>query len=143
MTKQEHIDYWLATAAHDYDSAQACLEHGEYLWCMHISHVALEKALKANWVRESNKPVPKLFNLRKIAEGVSLNLSEEQTRLLVDLAIFDLEKPEIDYELKALKLCTKEFTHEQFGKVKELYRFLIFPLRSEPETRFVVDPSGS
>ena len=90
------------------------------------------KALKANWVRESNQAVPKLFNLCKIAEAAALNLSKEQTRFLVDLAIFDLEKPEIDDELKAFKLCTKEFTHEQFGKVKELYRFLISPLHSEP-----------
>lgn len=135
MTKQEHIAYWLATAAHDYDSAQACLEIGEYLWCMNISHVALEKALKANWVRESNKAVPKLFNLCKIAEGMSLNLSEAQKRFLAGLAIFDLENPEIDYELKAPKLCTKEFTHEQFLKVKELYHFLISPVRSEPETQ--------
>ena len=132
MTTHEHINYWLAIAAHDYDSAQACLEHGEYFWCMQISHVVLEKALKANWVRESNQAVPKLFNLCKIAEAAALNLSEEQTRFLVDLAIFDLEKPEIDDELKAFKLCTKEFTHEQFGKVKELYRFLISPLHSEP-----------
>jgi HEPN domain-containing protein len=133
MTKQEHINYWLATAAHDYDSAQACLEHGEYLWCMHISHIMLEKALKANWVRESNKSVPKLFNLCKIAEGTRLNLSEEQKCFLADLAMFDLEKPEIDYELKAFRLCTKEFTHEQFDKAKELYHLLISPLRSESE----------
>ena len=133
MTKQEHIAYWLATAAHDYDSAQACLEHGEYLGCMHISHIMLEKALKANWVRESNWVVPKLYNLCRIAQGLNLNLSEEHKRLLADLAIFDLENPEIDYECKAMKLCTKEFTHDQFNKVKELYYFLISPRHSEPE----------
>ncbi len=44
-----------------------------------------------------------------------------------------LENPEIDYECKAMKLCTKEFTHQQFNKVKELYRYLISSLQSAYE----------
>ncbi len=139
MTKQEHIEYWLATAAHDLDAAQSCFDGGKYLPCMNISHVALEKALKANWVRDSEQPVPRIYDLREIANGMRLHLSKEQKQFLSDLAIFDFEAPEVDYEFKALKLCTKEFTDENFTKVKELYHFLISQLQFEPARKARAD----
>jgi len=53
MTKEEHIAYWLKTAEHDFEVANHLFETGRYDWCLFISHLVIEKALKAFWVRDS------------------------------------------------------------------------------------------
>jgi HEPN domain-containing protein len=73
--KQEHIDYWLKTAAHDWEVAQSLFEHGKYDWCLFVAHLVIEKVLKAFWVRDSEKAVPQIHNLLKLVHGTRLALS--------------------------------------------------------------------
>jgi HEPN domain-containing protein len=66
MNKQDHIRYWLTTAQHDIESADDIFEAGRYDWALFVGHLALEKVLKAHWVKNNAGNIPP--NLEKIKE---------------------------------------------------------------------------
>ncbi len=129
MTKEEHIDYWLKTAEHDWDTANHLFATGKYDWCLFISHLVIEKVLKAFWVRDSNKRVPHKHKLLEIVQEIRLNLPEEQKKFLGELSGFNIEARYPDYKFEFYKLCTKEFATEKFEKIKELYAWLISQIK--------------
>lgn len=130
MTKQEHIDYWLKTAEHDWDVAQHLFEAGKYDWCLFIAHLVIEKTLKAFWVRDSKKRVPRIHNLLEIAQATHLNLSEEQKKLLEEITTFNILGRYPDVKLKFYRRCTQEFTTTWFEKTKRLYLWLLSQMTS-------------
>ena len=68
MQKDEHIEYWLKSAAHDMDVANTLFENKKYDWCLFIGHLVLEKVLKAHYVKNYNKLPPKIHNLVRLTE---------------------------------------------------------------------------
>ncbi len=131
MTKQEHIEYWLATADHDYESAQDFFQTGRYDWCLLAVHLMIEKLLKAFWVRDSEEPVPYIHKLPKLAKGTLLNLSNEQIQFLQVIETFNILTRYPDYKLAFYKRCTKEFTSAWFHKGTELYQWLLSQIKSK------------
>jgi len=129
MTKEEHITYWLKTAEHDFEVANHLFETGRYDWCLFISHLVIEKVLKAFWVRDVDDIPPHHHNLLKIAKEARLNLSEEQKLFLDDVTGFNIQVRYPDQKFNFYKLCTKEFTTEKFEKIKELYQWLLSQLK--------------
>jgi len=61
MKIDEHIKYWLDSAAHDLDVAESLFESGKYDWCLFIGHLVLEKVLKALLVYKTNNRHPRRF----------------------------------------------------------------------------------
>ncbi len=133
MTKDEHIDYWLKTAEHDWDTANHLFVTGKYDWCLFISHLVIEKVLKAFWVKDSAEQVPHHHRLLEIAEGTRLNLSEDQKQLLVSITPFNIQARYPDQKLQFYKRCTKEFTTIWFNKIAEFYRWLLSQIKSGPQ----------
>ncbi len=125
MKKSEHINYWLQMAEHDLDVAQSLFETRKYDWCLYISHLVLEKTLKANYVQTNdNKIPPKTHNLVKLAELSFINLKDENKLFLDEVNDFNLEARYPDYKLKFYKICTKEFTENKFKSIKKYYQWL-------------------
>ena len=52
MERRDHIEYWLKSADIDLKAATTLFESGRYGWCLFISHLILEKALKAMFVSQ-------------------------------------------------------------------------------------------
>lgn len=129
MTKAEHIDYWLKTAEHDFETAKHLFETGKYDWCLFISHLVIEKVLKAFWVRDSSKRVPHHHKLLEVVQETHLSLSDEQKKCLAEISGFNIEARYPDYKFEFYKLCTKEFTTEKFEKIKELYLWLLSQIK--------------
>ena len=123
MNKQEHVSYWIATSDHDLETAEALFNSGRYDACLFFGHLMLEKILKALWVRvrEEGFIPPKTHNLLKIAVEANIPMDDKQRGLLVRVEDFNLETRYPDYRLSFYKLCTKEFTEEQFAAIKEAY----------------------
>jgi len=125
MIKEEHIKYWVDSSEYDLQASNNMLQSGYYVWCLFIGHLALEKILKSIFVQISdNKVPPKIHNLTKLAELSNLQLSKEQTGILDDVNIFHIEGRYAKYKTELYKLATKEFTNENFQKIKEQYLWL-------------------
>jgi len=64
MLKSDHIEYWLKSAANDWETAEYLFQGKKYVYCLFLAHLVLEKLIKAHWVKDndSNYP-PKTHNL--------------------------------------------------------------------------------
>lgn len=110
MTSEKQITYWLETAKHDLETAEALFEKDKFDWCLFLGHLVLEKTLKAYWVKIHQTIPPKTHNLIFIAEKSNLKLSEEQQKFLATVTDFNLEARYPDEKLEFYNLCTKSFT---------------------------------
>lgn len=126
MNKKDHINYWLETAAHDLDVAELLFNNGKYDYCLFIGHLILEKVLKAFWVRDNNENTPpKIHNLQKLASQTKLSLTSDKFDFLRIVNEFNIETRYPDFRLKFYEKCTKEFTIEWYGQIKEIYKWLL------------------
>ena len=66
------MDYWLATAVHDWDTAQALWRAKRYDACLFFCHLVTEKILKAAVVKQTGKPAPRVHDLIKLANLAQL-----------------------------------------------------------------------
>jgi len=125
MQKEEHINYWLKSAEHDLETAESLFKATRYDWCLFIGHLVLEKVLKALFVlKNENKVPPKTHNLLKLAELSVLDLSPDQKIFFAEVNDFNLEAGYPDYKLEFYRRCTKDFTENNFKKIKEYYQWL-------------------
>lgn len=129
MDIEQHIDYWLKSAAHDMEVAETLFQNQRYDWCLFIGHLVIEKVLKAFYVRDKQETPPWIHNLVRLAENTRIPLTEEQLTFLADLNDFNIETRYPDFKFNFYRICTREFTEEQFSKIKEIYQWLLSQMK--------------
>ena len=132
MTKEQHIDYWINTAKEDWLTVETLFETKRYMHCLFWAHLVLEKLAKAHWVKthEGNIP-PKVHNVVWLLEESNVNLGEDTVHFLRKFNDFQLSGRYPDYTNNIYSRCTKEFTNEQMGKIKEVRTCLLRMLQSK------------
>ena len=73
---------WLAQVDYDLATAEQMLHAGRYIYVIFMSHMALEKALKALVTEETQKLPPRTHNLIDLAQRAQVGLSQEQQDFL-------------------------------------------------------------
>ncbi len=125
MEIKEHIKYWIDSAEYDLDSAFEIFKVGRYSWSLFIGHLALEKVLKALYVKSNlNKVPPKIHNLRKLSVLSNLDLTEDQQLFLDKINIFQIEARYAQAKNELYKIATKEFTFDNLKEIKENFLWL-------------------
>lgn len=125
MDKHEHINYWIKSAKHDLETAETLFSSEKYDWCLFISHIVIEKGLKALYVLVNDNSIPpKIHNLVRLAELAKAEATEEQLDLLDRINDFNIDARYPDYKFSFYTTCTKEFTLEYFNKIKELFAWI-------------------
>lgn len=126
VTTQEHINYWLQSAAHDLKTAETLLAQKHFDWCLFLGHLVIEKVLKAFFVRDNPDQTPPFtHNLSVIAAHTRLKMSTEQETLLLELNQFNVRARYPDYELEFYRKCTLEFSRPYFERIEGLYQWLL------------------
>ena len=87
--KEKQLKYWKDTAIDDLESIDYLFEGKKYVQALFFAHLALEKILKALWVKNNKENFPpKTHNLTYLYENSNIELSEEQTDFLQTMNIF-------------------------------------------------------
>ena len=76
---------WITQAEYDIDTAQAMFEARRYIYCVFMSHLAIEKSLKAMVVERLREVPPKTHNLIYLLKLCKVELSNSQVRFLTQL----------------------------------------------------------
>ena len=76
---------WITQAEYDIDTAQAMFDVGRYIYCVFMSHLAIEKSLKAMVVERLREVPPKTHNLIYLLKLCKMELSNSQVRFLTQL----------------------------------------------------------
>ena len=89
----ESIQYWVDLSDYDIDTAVAMLESKRYLYVGFMCHLAVEKMLKALFVKKMGEHPPKTHNLRMLAKksGVDAQFTNEQMQQLITLEALNIE----------------------------------------------------
>jgi len=131
MKIEDHIQYWLESAAHDWDTAENLFSSGKYDWCLFIGHLVLEKILKAIFVQDNkNQLPPKTHNLIKLAENTHLSLTEDQKLLLDQINDFNLDVRYPQFKNEFYKKCSKPFTEQYFKQIEDISKWLKSQIKS-------------
>ncbi len=96
-----------------------------------FAHLAVEKLLKAHWVKENPGALPpRTHNLGIIAERLRLQLPSQFKEELQVITTWNMEARYQDYKDRFYKLCTVEYTSRKMSLVEELMQWLTEALRS-------------
>lgn len=87
MERDEIVRYWIESSDDDYLVMQSLFDNGHYVWALFLSHLVVEKLLKAYHVKNIDTNYPRIHNLVEIAVKARLDLSTEQKVSLVELTI--------------------------------------------------------
>lgn len=122
MTIEEHIKFWIKNAESDLESSTKMFENNIFNWSLFVGHLALEKILKAHWIKTNQQLTPpKVHNLLKLAEYSQIDLSEEQMEFLAMVNQFHLETRYQQYKDDFRAIATKEFTQQNLQKSKRCF----------------------
>jgi len=125
MKVEEHYNFWIESAERDLIVANTLFETGKYDWCLFLGHLVLEKTLKAIFVKTNeNQLPPKLHNLNRLAELDGIKLSKEQEIFFNRANDFNLETRYPHYKNEFYKICTFDFTKDNFERIKKEFLWL-------------------
>jgi HEPN domain-containing protein len=124
MTKEDHIKYWIELSDDNFKSMLNMFKSKEYMWSLFVGHLALEKLLKAYYVKVKDKKIPFIHDLYKLALKCELGLNESQKDSLQYITLFNVQTRYEDYKRDFYKKCTKEFAEKNMERIKELRNWL-------------------
>jgi len=104
------IEYWLDLAKYDMETAKAMHYSKRYLYVGFMCHQAIEKALKAYYVKAKNENPPYTHNLTLLAEksGLYEKMTEKQKDFLDFLEPLNIEARYPTTKDKLLEILTDE-----------------------------------
>ena len=121
MDDDSKVQYWLEIADYDYETAEAMLATGRYLYVGFMCHQVVEKYLKALYTKVFSEIPPKIHShnilLKKI--GIETQLSQEQNDFIDRLDPLNIEARYPSHKKSMAKLMNKENSKEILNDTKE------------------------
>ncbi len=129
MRSNEEISYWLGIAKDDLRVAGHLIDTNDRLHALFFCHLAIEKMLKALFVKVNRGSPPPTHNLPRLAKESKLTLSEEDLQFLNELLRFNIEARYPKDRIKIRKACTKKYSAGVLRAVKKWQRRLTTEIR--------------
>lgn len=129
MTKEELIKYWVDASDLDFRAMNNLFESKDYIWCLFLGHLVIEKLLKALAVKNNIETVPKIHDLNKLAYAAGLEIEETLADLLDIITAFNIEARYPDYKKEFYKKANLDFTLYYQTKISELRIWLTDQLK--------------
>jgi len=125
MEREKIIEFWITEANEAQTVALHLFEKKDYSYSLFFGHLAIEKLLKALFVRRTTEEeIPRSHNLLRLAGEARLEISEDRQRELVRITAFNLEARYPDYKMQFRKQCTRKFTETELAKINEVLQWL-------------------
>ncbi len=121
------ISYWIDLSEYDLETAAAMLRSKRYLYVGFMSHQAIEKILKALFVRLENKSAPFSHSLSFLAKKADIydSFSEKQKDFIDILEPMNIEARYPVHKEQLMKSLTEERCAEILNNTKELHRWIM------------------
>ncbi len=89
----EKVKYWLELSDYDFETAEAMLSSGRYLYVGFMCHQTIEKILKAYFTKTKNETAPFTHSLSHLARKADLsnNLTDELKDIIDFLEPLNIE----------------------------------------------------
>ena len=123
---EDRVRYWMEMSDYDYETAEAMLVSGRYLYVGFMCHQTIEKALKAYWTAHLEELPLKIHTLSRLAErtGLGLELSEEQLDLIDVLEPLNIEARYPSYKERLMRSLTHDYCKTLLEKTRSLQQWI-------------------
>ena len=118
------VNHWIETSNDDFNTMIILFRSKSYQWALFLGHIAVEKLLKACFVKKNNQHAPFTHNLYRLAELGGLEISDEYADWLFKITTFNVNARYNDYKQEFYALCTVDFTKEWIDKIKTLQQWI-------------------
>ena len=125
MTKDEIVRYWIDTSNDDYAVMESLFANEHYVWSLFLGHLAVEKLLKAYYVKNAGVDCPRIHNLVRIADLAGLDVTDSQRIFLAEVTAFNIRARYPDHKREFSATANREFTASYAGKIKEFRQWLL------------------
>jgi HEPN domain-containing protein len=122
--KETLIQFWSHASELDIDAAQQLLDSEKFPHALFFGHLALEKMLKALYVKIVEDYPPKTHNLLMLIKKLEFELPPGTEKHLVVINSFNMEARYPDEKFEFYKRCTAHFTNEYFKIIQEILEWL-------------------
>jgi HEPN domain-containing protein len=124
LDKDKIVKHWLESSDDDFNAMGVLARAGSNNWALFMGHIAIEKLLKAWFVKQNGTHAPFTHNLYRLAELGGLKIDEEKTEWLFRITTFNINARYDDYKKEFYSLCTADFTKEWMGKIEILRQWI-------------------
>jgi len=124
VTRDEQIAYWVDESERDRAVMHSLLENRHYTWALFVSHLVLEKLLKALYVKNVGLQVPRIHNLLRIARTCGLQMSGTQEEFLLEVTAYNIKARYPDYKKSFQRKANEEFTLDKIARIEEMQKWL-------------------
>lgn len=118
------FNYWLSEANTSWDVALTLLQRNKYPESLFFGHLTLEKILKALVVATTKEHAPPIHNLVRLIQLTNLKPTQTQIADLEKWTRYCIAGRYDDEKIIFRKLCTKQYTQENFNKIGDYYLWL-------------------
>ena len=118
------VQHWVETSNDDFDTMLTLFHSKSYHWALFMGHIAIEKLLKAYFVKQTGNHAPFTHNLYRLAELGGLDINEEHVDWLFKITTFNINARYDDYKKEFYSMCTADFTKEWIEKIKTLQQWI-------------------
>lgn len=123
MTQKQIINRWLKGSKDAWDTAEKLMAAKKFDHSLFFIHLALEKIIKAVFIKKNNTFAPLIHNLAKLAETSGILLTPKQKSQLNEATEFNASGRYEDYKFKLYKKATPEFTKKWHQEAKFLLAY--------------------
>jgi HEPN domain-containing protein len=124
LNVDEVVNHWKETSDDDFNTMLILFRSKSYHWALFMGHIALEKLLKAYFVKQNGSHAPFTHNLFRLAELCELEISEEYADWLFKITTFNLNARYDDYKKEFYTMCTVYFAEGWIEKIKILQKWI-------------------
>ncbi|MDR3365845.1 MAG: HEPN domain-containing protein [Prevotellaceae bacterium] len=118
------VRHWIESSDNDFNVMLTLYRSKTYSWALFIGHIAVEKLLKAYYVKAQKTHAPFTHNLYRLAELSALELTDEYADWLYTITTFNISARYDDYKKEFYTLCTADYTKEWIDKIEQLHSWI-------------------
>ena len=122
----EKVKYWIELSDYDFETAEAMLASGRYLYVGFMCHQTIEKIIKSYFCFKSDEVPPFSHNLSYLAEKSGLNdiLTDEYRYFINLLEPLNIEARYPTHKEELLKSLSKERCEEILVNTKKFQKWV-------------------
>ena len=125
LSKEQHIQFWIAQAEDDLEAVDTLFVGKKYLQSLFWAHLVAEKLAKAVWIKNNDENIPpKTHNIAFLISRTDLPIPEEMMERMVLANKFNLEGRYPEHIRNVERLTNKDFAQEHLNQIKILITWL-------------------
>lgn len=122
MTSEELIQHWKTSAADALDTAKDLNKPGKYHHSLFFLHLAVEKIIKAVFVKKCGETPPPIHDLIRLTESCGLTMDRQRSKELSEIASFNISARYDDYKQQFYKKATSEYSQKWLKIGEKIFR---------------------